>query len=86
MNTLAKRIYNLSPDPVALTLEGGDRLELEMRSAEFFQESFRAEGVVEGTTHRMVTDGEDDPLLVARETDDGWAVLGEVTAVEPAPS
>jgi hypothetical protein len=33
-------------------------------------------------THRLVTGGEDDPLLIAREAADGWEVRGEVTAVE----
>ena len=82
MNTLAKRLYNLSPRPVRLTLYSGERLALEPTSAEFFGESFQAEGVSDGVTHRLVTDGEDDPLLIARETEDGWSVLGEVTAVE----
>jgi len=84
MNTLAKRIHNIAPDPVRLTLAGGDTLELEIRSAEFFQEEFQAEGTDGETTHRMITDGEDDPLLVARRTADGWEVLGEVASVEPA--
>ncbi|MFD1515190.1 hypothetical protein [Halomarina rubra] len=84
MNTLAKRIHNIAPKDIRLTLVDGESLVLSMRSAEFFQESFQAEGTTEGTTYRMVTDGEDDPLLVARETPDGWAVLGEVEAVDAA--
>ncbi|MFC7154314.1 transcriptional regulator [Halomarina halobia] len=85
MNTLAKRIHNVAPEPVRLRLDGGDEIDLDMRSAEFFQESFQAEGVDRdgGTTYRMVTDGEDDPLLVARATASGWEVVGEVTDVEP---
>ena len=78
MNTLAKRLYNLSPQPVRLTLDGDETIDFEPESAEFFGESFQAEGVSEGDTHRLVTDGEDDPLLVARESADGW----EVTAVD----
>jgi hypothetical protein len=84
MNTLAKRIHNVTPKDVRLTLDGGESVTLEMRSAEFFQESFQAEGIAEGTTYRMVTDGEDDPLVVARETESGWEVLGEVESVEAA--
>lgn len=84
MNTLAKRIHNVAPADVRLTLVDGESLTLEMRSAEFFQESFQAEGVADGTTYRMVTDGADDPLLVARDTEDGWEVLGEVEAVAAA--
>lgn len=82
MNTLAKRLYNLSPRSVRVMLDGDVVLELDPRSAEFFGESFQAEGVADGVTHRLVTDGEDDPLLIAREREDGWEVLGEVVAVE----
>ena len=82
MNTLAKRLYNLSPRSVRLTLDGGEAIDLDPHSAEFFGESFQAKGTCEGVTHRLVTDGEDDPLLIARETADGWDVLDEVTAVE----
>ena len=82
MHTLAKRLYNLSPRPVRLTLDSETVIDLEPTSAEFFGESFQAEGVAEGVAHRLVTDDEDDPLLIAREREDGWDVLGEVTAVE----
>jgi hypothetical protein len=82
MNTLAKRLYNLSPQPVRLTLDSGETIAFEPSSAEFFGEAFQAEGVSDGVTHRLVTDGEDDPLLIAKERDDGWDVLGEITAVE----
>ncbi|WP_254545161.1 hypothetical protein [Halomarina pelagica] len=86
MNTLAKRIHNITPEPIRLHFEGGDAVVLAMRSAEFFQEAFQAEGVDRetDTTYRMITDGEDDPLLAARETESGWEVVGEVDAVEPA--
>lgn len=83
MNTLAKRVHNIAPDPVALTIDG-ETLELVPRSAEFFREEFRAEGVADGTAYRMVSDGADDPLVVARETADGWAVVGAVSAVDRA--
>lgn len=86
MNTLAKRVHNIAPDAVRLHFEGGGTVTLAMRSAEFFQESFQAEGV-DGdtdTTFRLVTDGEDDPLLAARQTASGWEVVGEVRDVEAA--
>lgn len=85
MHTLAKRIHNVTPRAVRLTFEGGSTVTLEMRSAEFFQESFQAEGVDDsGTVYRLVTDGEDDPLVAGRETDDGWATAGVVAEVERA--
>lgn len=84
MNTLAKRLYNLSPRPMRLTLVGGETIDLEPSSAEFFGEAFQAEGVSDDVTHRLVTDGEDDPLLIARETAEGWDILGEIREVEAA--
>lgn len=72
MHTLAKRVHNLTPRDVRLTFADGSTVTLEMRSAEFFQQAFQAEGVDEsGTTYRLVTDGADDPLVAGRETDDG---------------
>jgi len=85
MHTLAKRIHNITPRDVRLTFEDGSTVVLGMRSAEFFQESFQAEGTgPEGTTYRLVTDGEDDPLVAGMEADDGWATAGIVEDVEPA--
>jgi len=83
MHTLAKRIHNITPRDVRLTFEDGSTIVLEMRSAEFFQEAFQAEGVdSDGGAYRLVTDGDDDPLVAGRETDDGWAAAGTVEAVE----
>ena len=85
MHTLAKRIHNITPRAVRLTFADDSTVVLEMRSAEFFQEAFQAEGVAaDGTTYRLVTDDEDDPLVAGKETDDGWATAGEVVAVETA--
>ena len=85
MHTLAKRIHNITPKDVRLTFEDGSTVVLDMRSAEFFQEAFQAEGVgPDGTTYRLVTDGDDDPLVAGRETDDGWATAGTVADVETA--
>lgn len=83
MHTLAKRVHNITPRDVRLTFEDGSTVVLEMWSAEFFQESFQAEGVGDdGRTYRLVTDGEDDPLVAGRETDDGWETAGVVADVE----
>lgn len=85
MHTLAKRIHNITPRSVRLTLEDGSSVVLDMDSTEFFQEAFQAEGTgAQGDSFRLVTDGEDDPLVAGRETDDGWVTVGTVTAVEPA--
>ena len=85
MHTLAKRIHNVTPRDVRLTLEDGSTVLLEMRSAEFFQESFQAEGdTPDGVTYRLVTDGDEDPLVAGRETDGGWETAGRVVEVESA--
>jgi hypothetical protein len=86
MNTVAKRIHNITPEDVRLTFEGGESVVLEMRSAEFFQEAFQGEGVgPEGRVYRLVSDGEDDPLVAGREREEGgWESVGLVTAVEEA--
>jgi hypothetical protein len=85
MHTLAKRIHNITPRDARLTFEDGSTVVLEMRSAEFFQEAFQAEGTDGGgTTYRLVTDGEDDPLVAGKETDDGWRTAGTVVDVERA--
>lgn len=85
MNTLAKRIHNITPKDVELTFEDGASVRLNMRSAEFFQEEFQGEGVdADGTTYRLVSDGDDDPLVAGKATDDGWVSVGRVTEVAPA--
>jgi hypothetical protein len=85
VNTEAKRIHNIAPRPVRLSFADGRTVELEVRMAEFFQESFQGEGVdAEGRTYRLVSDGTDDPLVAGREVDDGWERVGEVVAVERA--
>lgn len=85
MHTLAKRIHNITPQDVRLTFEDETAVVLEMRSAEFFQEAFQAEGTApDGTAYRLVTDGEGDPLVAGKETDDGWVSAGTVVAVEAA--
>lgn len=82
MNDLAKRLYNLSPDPVRLTFADGSSVQLSLQSAEFFGEQFQGEGEADGTTYRLVSDGTDDPLVAGRDIKSGWEPVGTVTAVE----
>jgi hypothetical protein len=85
MNTLAKRLYNVAPDDVTLTFSDDSTVSLAMRQAEFFQDELEAEGEdPDGTTYRIVDGDDDDTLLVARETTDGWQVVGEAVDVERA--
>lgn len=84
MNTLAKRIHNIAPEPLRLTFADDSTVELRMRSAEFFQEEFQGEGVAieDDTVYRIVTEGEEEDTVVAgRQTDDGWEVVGVVVEV-----
>ncbi|PSQ53601.1 hypothetical protein BRD20_03175 [Halobacteriales archaeon SW_8_65_20] len=82
MNAIAKRIHNVSPQPMVLTFADGTAIGIEIKSTEFFQETFQAEGTHDDTRYRFVSDGDDDPLVAARESDDGWQPVGEVVAVE----
>ncbi|MFC7177695.1 hypothetical protein [Halosegnis marinus] len=86
MHTIAKRIHNITPRPMDVTFADGGTVRLTVSSAEFFQEAFQAEAESEdGTEYRFVSDGDDDPVVGARERDDGgWQPVGEVTAVARA--
>jgi len=87
LNEVAKRIYNVAPDPVTLTLDDGTVLVVEMRSAEFFQESLQAEATAadgSGVEYRITTDG--DAVVVGRKGPDegGWSLVGEAVAAAAA--
>ena len=86
LNSIAKRIHNVSPDPVCLTLDDGTVGVFRVSGAEFFQQEFRAEGTREGddARYRFVTSEDNESVLVGRESDDGWAVVGTVVEVERA--
>jgi hypothetical protein len=44
LNPIAKRIHNVSPNPVRLTLADGTSAVYRMRSTQFFQREFQGEG------------------------------------------
>ena len=83
LHPLAKQIHQTSPAPLRLELSDGTSGVFRMGHTEWFQTEFQAEGSRDGddATYRFVTDG--DALLVGRETADGWATVGTVTAVSP---
>lgn len=86
MNTLAKRIHNIAPDPLRLTFADETTVDLRIQSAEFFQESFQGEGTAidDDETYRIITEGEDEDTIVAgKKVDDGWEVVGVITDVIP---
>jgi hypothetical protein len=88
MNTLAKQVHTITPDPVRLVFADGSSVSLQMRSAEFFQEAFQAEGFDnQGVVYRLVTDGEGDPLVAGRERESGeWESVGKIAEVARADS
>ncbi|SIR60174.1 transcriptional regulator [Natronorubrum thiooxidans] len=90
LNPIGKRIHHISPDPVRLTLEDGTEAVFHISGAEFFQQEFQAEGTRDDdeATYRFVSSADNDAILVGRQglDEDGWSMIGEVVAVEPAES
>lgn len=89
LNPVAKRMYNVTPEPLRLSLDDGTTGVFELASAEFFQQEFQAEGErVDGAddaAYRFTTSDDNASVLVGRETDDGgWTLVGEVVAAERA--
>ncbi|MFB6095902.1 MAG: transcriptional regulator [Haloferacaceae archaeon] len=85
LNELAKRVHNVSPAPVRLTVDGETHT-FRFSGTEFFQREFRAEGRREGddAAYRLITSEDNASLLVGRRAadGDGWSLVGEVSAVE----
>lgn len=89
MNTIAKRIHNIAPESLQLTFADGSTVDIRMRSAEFFQESFQGEGVTvnDGEVYRIITEGEENNTVVAgKQVDDGWEIVGVVVDATPLES
>lgn len=83
LNAVAKRVHNVSPNPVRLTLDDGSSAVYRMHSTEFFQREFRGEGerVDEpDAEYRLVTSADYESVLLGRKgaDDDGWTMVGEV--------
>jgi hypothetical protein len=88
LNAVAKRMYNVTPDPLRLSFEDGTTGVFELSSAEFFQQAFQAEGRrVDGDeeAYRFTTSDDNEAVLAGRRAgDDGWQLVGEVVAAERA--
>ncbi|WP_416840696.1 transcriptional regulator [Haloferax sp. DFSO52] len=86
LNRVAKRMYNIHPKAMSLVV--GDELEgtFTLKSAEFFQTEFQAEGTRTGddALYRFATTDDNEAVIVGRQAagDDGWSMVGEVTSVE----
>jgi hypothetical protein len=88
LNAVAKRMYNVTPDRLRLSLDDGTTGVFELSSAEFFQQTFQAEGHrIDGdaAAYRFTTDDDNAAVLAGRQTDDGgWTLVGEVVTAERA--
>lgn len=90
LHPIAKRIHNVQPRPVRLTLDDGDSGVYEFSSTEFFQQEFRGEG--ERTDDdvdaefRLITSEDNESVLLGRSgpDEDGWTVIGEIVEAERA--
>jgi len=90
LNPIAKRIHNVTPKPVRLTLDDGTEAVFEMSWTEFFQQEFQAEGSRQDddADYRFVSSEDNDTILVGRSGPDeeGWSAVGSVVAAEAADS
>lgn len=88
LNPIAKRIHNLTPSPVRLTLDDGTEAVFRMAWTEFFQQEFQAEATREDdeADYRLVSSDDNDEILVGRSgiDEDGWSMIGSVVEVEAA--
>lgn len=86
LNRVAKRIHNVSPDPVRLTLDDGSDAVYRFSGTEFFQREFRGEGSRDGddARYRVVTSEDGESVLLGRQApaEEGWAMVGEVVEAE----
>ncbi|SFR57508.1 hypothetical protein SAMN04487947_2447 [Halogeometricum rufum] len=90
LNDVAKRIHNVSPNPVRLTLDDGSSAVYRMHSTEFFQQEFQAEGerVDDDAEYRLVTSADNESVLLGRKgaDEDGWTMVAEVVEATRADS
>ncbi|SEH18109.1 hypothetical protein SAMN04487967_3638 [Natronorubrum sediminis] len=85
LNPIAKRIHQISPEPVELTLNDGTTAVFRITGAEFFQQEFQAEGVREDddADYRFVSSADNESILVGRKGVDEseWTMVGTVAKV-----
>ncbi len=89
LNSIAKRIHNIAPNPVLATLDDGTEAVFHFEWVEFFQQEFKAEGSRvddEGAEYRLISSEDNEAILVGRKgpADDGWAMTGEIVSATRA--
>ncbi|QCJ46352.1 transcriptional regulator [Haloprofundus sp. MHR1] len=86
LNPIAKRIHNVSPEPVRLTLSDGSSAVYHFSGTQFFQREFQGEGTCEDddADYRLITSEDNESVLLGRKgpDDDGWSMVGEVVEAE----
>ncbi len=90
LNPIAKRIHNVSPDPLTLALDDGTEAVFHVTGAEFFQQEFQAEATREDddAAYRLVSSEDNEAVLVGRQepNEEGWSMVGEVVEATPTDS
>lgn len=90
LHPIAKRIHNVQPDPVRLTLDDDGTGIFHFSSTEFFQQEFRGEGTREGddAEYRLVSSEDNERILLGHKGPDeeSWSMVAEVTAAEATNS
>jgi hypothetical protein len=88
LNPIAKRIHNITPKPIRLTLDDGTEAVFQMSSTQFFQQEFQAEATREDdeADYRLVSSEDNESILVGRSgvDEEGWSMIGSVVAAEAA--
>ncbi|WP_410766788.1 transcriptional regulator [Haloferax sp. DFSO60] len=86
LNRTAKRMYNIHPKSMHLVIGEGIDGTFTLRSAEFFQTEFQAEGTRadDDATYRFTTTEDNEAVIVGRQKtgESGWKMVGEVERVE----
>jgi len=82
LNPIAKRMHNISPDPIELTFDDGTSAVFTLSGAEFFQQEFQAEGACDDddAEYRFISSSDNESVLVGRKgsNDSGWANVGTI--------
>ncbi|AGB37044.1 hypothetical protein [Natronococcus occultus] len=82
LNPIAKRMHNISPDPIELTFDDGRSAIFTLSGAEFFQQEFQAEGTCrdDDAAYRFISSSDNESVLVGRQgsNDSGWTNVGTV--------
>ena len=88
LNPIAKRIHNVTPKPVRLTLDDGTEAVFQLSWTEFFQQEFQAEGTRadDDADYRLISSEDNASILVGRSGPDeeSWSMVGSIVDAEAA--